>query len=201
MEEPGDSGGRDRQREETRRRVYDAALQVFRRDGFATCRIDDIARAAGVSRGTFYFHFPAKEDVLVQLLRESERGVVAVLQRLSPTTPLPAVLEATARAIGETWQHDSTLVLEIASTGLRLVAGALERDAEPVRAALTPFFRAAAERRELVGLLPPEALADFYLVNTLAAMVAWCGNPTLTLHEMLQGVSTLFLRGAQAPER
>jgi len=179
--------------------VYDAALRVFRRDGFGTCRIDDIAKAAQVSRGTFYFHFPTKEDVLVQLLRESERGVVAILSGLSPTAPLLAVLEATAKAISDAWQHDSSLVLEIASTGLRLVASSLERDAEPVRAALTPYFRAAAERGELMGLVPPEALADFYLVNTLAAMVAWCGNPALSLHEMLQGVSTLFLRGAQAP--
>lgn len=201
MESPSNLAGRDRQREETRRRVFDAALAVFRRDGFATCRIDDIAKAAGVSRGTFYFHFPAKEDVLVQLLREAERGVVALLTQLPPTTPLPEVLEATAKAIADTWQGDPGLLLEVASTGLRLVAGALERDAEPVRAALTPYFKAAAERGELAGLLPAEALADFYLVNTLAAMVAWCGNQTLTLHQMLQGVSILFLRGAQSPGR
>ena len=56
---------RDRQREETRRRIYLAALDVFRRTGVAPAHIDDIAGAAGVSRASFYFHFPTKEHVLV----------------------------------------------------------------------------------------------------------------------------------------
>ncbi|MHB8878343.1 MAG: TetR/AcrR family transcriptional regulator [Myxococcaceae bacterium] len=200
-ENPDDLAGRDRQRELTRRRVYEAAVEVFRRDGVAACRIDDIAKLAGVSRGTFYFHYPAKHDVLVQLLRESERSVVTVLGELPKATSLPEVLEATSEAIARSWQQDPKLILEIASTGLKLVAGNLERDAEPVRAALTPYFKAAAERGELIELLPPEALADFFLVNTLAAMVAWCGNPTFTLREVLRGVSVLFLRGAAAPGR
>src|SRR5690348_9883326 len=62
---------RDRQRVETRRRVRDCAVQVFRRDGLAAARIDDIVKAARVSRGTFYFHFPTKEDVIVELLGEA----------------------------------------------------------------------------------------------------------------------------------
>src|SRR5205085_7825923 len=57
---------RDLQREETRHKLYEAALEVFRRDGVAAARIDDITRAVGTSRGTFYFHFPTKEHVLVE---------------------------------------------------------------------------------------------------------------------------------------
>ncbi len=201
MDCPQDPVGRDRQREETRRRVYLAALEIFRRDGFATCRIDDIAKLAAVSRGTFYFHFPTKVDVLVQRLREAECGVVKKLNAMPAGTRLAQVLDTTANAIADAWQGESKLVLDVAATGMRLAADALDREAEPVRAALTPFFRAAAERGELADLLPPEALTDFYLVNTLAAMVAWGGNPKLELRMMLQGVSTLFMTGAQGKAR
>ena len=63
---------RERQREDTRQRIYDAAMEIFRRDGFEVARVDDVAKAAGVSHGTFYFHFATKDEVLIQCLRASE---------------------------------------------------------------------------------------------------------------------------------
>src|SRR5450755_1447028 len=95
--------GRDLQREETRRRLRDAALDVFRRDGFAATRIDDIARAVGVSRGTFYFHFPTKEDVLLELLREAEANVARAVETLAPSAPVKKVLETMCVAFAKEW--------------------------------------------------------------------------------------------------
>ena len=68
----GDEGGsrasaRDRKREETRERLFEAALREIREYGLAGAQIDRIARAAGVVRGTFYFHFPSKDHVLLEL--------------------------------------------------------------------------------------------------------------------------------------
>ena len=83
---------RDRQREETRRRLYVAALQVFRRDGVGNCRIDDIAKIAEVSRAAFYFHFPTKDDVLIELLRESEKPISEAIAALKNDTPVDKVL-------------------------------------------------------------------------------------------------------------
>jgi AcrR family transcriptional regulator len=65
----GNRGGRARQRAETRERLFEAALKEFREYGFAGAQIDRIAKAAGVVRGTFYFHFPSKDDVLIELAR------------------------------------------------------------------------------------------------------------------------------------
>ena len=58
---------RERQRLETHRRVFEAALEIFIRDGVAAARIEDITSLAAVSRGSFYFHFPTKEDVLLAI--------------------------------------------------------------------------------------------------------------------------------------
>src|SRR5215469_13937864 len=67
--------GREAQRLETRRRVYNAAIAEFKRSGMADADIGAIIKAAGVARGTFYFHFPTKEHVL----EEVERNLVARL--------------------------------------------------------------------------------------------------------------------------
>ncbi len=59
--------GREVKRQETRQRVYAAAVAEFRRAGMAAADVAVIAREAGVARGTFYFHFPTKEHVLAEL--------------------------------------------------------------------------------------------------------------------------------------
>jgi AcrR family transcriptional regulator len=73
--------GRDAQRQQTRQRVYAAALAEFKRTGMAAADVADIASAAGVARGTFYFHFPTKEHVLAELERHEEARLVAQLSK------------------------------------------------------------------------------------------------------------------------
>src|ERR1700730_2289417 len=72
-------GVREAQRLQTRARVFDAALAEFGRSGLAGADVATIAATAGVARGTFYFHFPTKEHVLVELERNEEAKMVAKL--------------------------------------------------------------------------------------------------------------------------
>jgi len=62
-------GSRARQRADTRERIFETALREFRDVGFAAAQIDRIAKNAGIARGTFYFHFPTKDDVMLELAR------------------------------------------------------------------------------------------------------------------------------------
>ena len=188
---------RDKQREETHRRVYLSALEIFRRDGVAQCRIDDIAQKAEVSRGAFYFHFPTKDDVLVELLRESEKPIAQAVNEQPQGAPLEEVLDALADALAVFWSKERELLPDVATVALRMQALVNDREAEPVRAALAKRFEAAAKKGQLSDALPPEVLSDFFLANALAAMLAWCAAPTLTLDVVLKGVVHLFLTGAR----
>ncbi|AJY44586.1 TetR/AcrR family transcriptional regulator [Martelella endophytica] len=51
-----------------RQAVLDAALSTFAEKGFANARIEDIARAAGVGKGTVYLYFPDKESLFKSLV-------------------------------------------------------------------------------------------------------------------------------------
>ncbi len=51
--------------------ILEAALGVFAQKGFAGTRMDDIAREAGVTKGTIYLYFESKEAVFKSLVRES----------------------------------------------------------------------------------------------------------------------------------
>lgn len=57
----------------TRRALMEAARRIFARDGFEMARLEDIAAAAGRTRGAFYDHFRDKEDVFFALFEENLR--------------------------------------------------------------------------------------------------------------------------------
>jgi AcrR family transcriptional regulator len=55
----------------TRKHLTDAARQVFARDGFELARVEDIAAAAGKTRGAFYSNFNDKEDIFFAIFEEN----------------------------------------------------------------------------------------------------------------------------------
>ena len=188
---------REKQRQETRQRVYQAALATFRRDGVQDARIDDIAKAAGVSHGTFYFHFPTKEDVLRERLALSKQVVTDAIAALAEDAPLSRVIDTVCESIASEWQAEPDLFVEVGVVGLRQATEALTTAAvDPLRTTLAARFVASASNGTLSSTLPAPLLADVFLVNAFAGALAWCATPTLPLVTVLQQVAQLFLHGA-----
>jgi len=67
---------------QTRERLLGAAIVEFTRAGVAGADIATIVTAAGVAHGTFFFHFPTKEHVLLELERREEERMAAELDRV-----------------------------------------------------------------------------------------------------------------------
>jgi AcrR family transcriptional regulator len=63
---------REAKRLQTRERLMGAAIAEFKRTGMAEADVSAIVAAAGVAHGTFFFHFPTKEHVLLALERREE---------------------------------------------------------------------------------------------------------------------------------
>jgi AcrR family transcriptional regulator len=91
---------REAQRLETRARLFDAAVAEIGRSGLAGADVSTIAAAVGVARGTFYFHFPTKEHVVVEVERAEEVKIVARLGASRPElTDLVSVLSSLVREV------------------------------------------------------------------------------------------------------
>lgn len=68
---------RDERRRQTRERILGAAIAEFKRAGMGGADVGAIVAAAGVAHGTFYFHFPSKEHVLLELESREEARIAA----------------------------------------------------------------------------------------------------------------------------
>jgi TetR/AcrR family transcriptional regulator, repressor for uid operon len=76
---------REARRLQTRERILGAAIAEFKHAGMAGADVGAIVTAAGVAHGTFYFHFPTKEHVLLELERREETRIAAEFARFLET--------------------------------------------------------------------------------------------------------------------
>lgn len=76
--------------EERPRQLIEAAFEVFGERGLADAKLDDIARRAGVSKGTIYLYFPNKEELFREMIRH------AVVTRIEEGERIAATASGTA---------------------------------------------------------------------------------------------------------
>ncbi len=62
---------RERRKDSRPGELLDAALDCFVERGYAACRLDDVARRAGVSKGTLYLYYPSKDELFKAVVRRS----------------------------------------------------------------------------------------------------------------------------------
>ncbi len=160
-------GRRERQRLETRGRLYQAALDEFRKTEFQAAQIDRIAERAGVSRGTFYFHFPSKEHVLFEMQRRHESQIVERIEEAAGRrgdSLQEYLLGVVATITGQqTFVEDPQLAREIMAMYVRnpLV---VDPSSMPLISAVADGFADAADRGEIRNDVPPEELGVTFLV-------------------------------------
>ena len=88
------TGKRAEQSAARREAILAAALDEFSASGFAATRLDDVARRAGVAKGTIYLHFRDKEALFQELIRSALSPFVATIEAASMADlPLRTVAE------------------------------------------------------------------------------------------------------------
>lgn len=184
----------------TRRRLVDAAARVGARRGLAAASLDEVAQAAGYTKGAVYANFASKEELFLAVLDERFAERLEQIERVFDTDAAPTVQAAEAgaelsraMAADRDWQR---LFLEFAVHAARdaafrerltaryrtlreRIAAILERrmretgvtaDVSPADLALMTF--AMANGVALESLLEPEAVPDDLLARMYAILAA-----------------------------
>ena len=73
--------------EERPQQIVQAALEVFGELGLGRARLEDIARRAGVSKGTIYLYFPNKEELFREMVRSTVVAAIVAGEQIPSTGP------------------------------------------------------------------------------------------------------------------
>jgi TetR/AcrR family fatty acid metabolism transcriptional regulator len=92
---------------EKRQVILDAAVRVFARQGFHTCRVSDIADEAGVAYGLVYHYFASKEQMLDTVFLDRWDVMLAAIAEVDASERPPREkLHSVASFIIESYRHD-----------------------------------------------------------------------------------------------
>ncbi len=98
------SGLRERQKADRNRRILNAAVTLFRRDGYRAARIEDMAEMAEVSPGTVYNYYGSKGDILFATVAMEVEEVLAAGDVIVADPP-PGAAAALIALIGSYYDH------------------------------------------------------------------------------------------------
>jgi AcrR family transcriptional regulator len=141
----------------TRTRILDAALRLFRKNGFELTNMRDVAKEAGVAVGAAYYYFPSKDAiVLAYYERTQAQCAVRVREALAATTDVRERLGAVYHAR-----------LDVLAKDRRILSGLFRSIADPT-ASLSIFGAEARAVREdsirqfddALATSPPAAALD-----------------------------------------
>src|SRR5258707_10694534 len=174
----GRRGTRAARREERRAAILAAALEEFAARGFAATRLDDVARRAGVAKGTIYLHFRDKESLFQELVRAMLSPLVGTIEAAAlRDLPIRAVVEMIVdlfvNEIYGTRRKDVIRLIIAEGSRFPKLAEFYYRE---VIARVLPVMRARLTLAVERGELPHDALARFPQLLVAPALVSIIWN-------------------------
>ena len=173
----GRKGARAARRDERRAAILAAALEEFAARGFAATRLDDVARRAGVAKGTIYLHFRDKESLFQELVRSMLSPLVGTIEAAAlRDLPIRAVVETIVdlfvNEIYGTRRKDVIRLIIAEGSRFPKLAEFYYRE---VIARVLPVVRARLTLAVERGELPHNALARFpqLLVAPALGSIMW----------------------------
>ena len=190
----------ERRKQETRKKIVNIAMDLFRKQGFGATSMEQIAMEVDIAKATLYSYFNVKEAIIneyvEQSLRESEPEIDGLLQILPDTrSRLVAVAE---RAAAWIVSHKDILQIYITYRLQNLQEAIKDRSKwSELENAFAKIIRAGQDFGDLRTDIRSEILAKYLDLLHGAAVMSWLldqvNNPLL---ESLSKAYDLFLNGA-----
>jgi AcrR family transcriptional regulator len=144
---------REEQKLLTRRLLLEAAKKVFAQRGYGAATVDDVARAAGASRATFYLHFASKAEVMGEIFRSLVPEMREYWRSLDRSLGSREVLRDWFGEAVDWWDKNKDLVpmLHEAAASDRAIAADQLAGMRSVSEEMTAYFaaiRSSAKRAE-----------------------------------------------------
>jgi AcrR family transcriptional regulator len=208
---PASRSPRWRRRAEARpAEILDAALTVFSARGFAAAKLDDVAKEAGVSKGTLYLYFESKEALFEAMALELMRGpVMAQLETIAKaetaSDALRQVIQFMSRILDDPRRSALPKLIIAESAGFPELARIwLKSVIHPVRKRLVALIEAGIASGEFRAVDPWETtklvIAPFLLTALWRRTFEHIDNRRFDFAALLRLHTDFLLRGL-APDK
>ncbi len=196
-------GRRERKKEETRRRITLAALELFHEKGFDATTVDEITERADVAKGTFFNYFPKKESVLEALSEEwMERAQEhAAHHGRTASERILAVFGGVAQSYGE----DRSLARMLVRVSMeRMVCPEPDATRTGLYQKVVATIRDGQASGEFRPDIEPDAVFGVVASVFLGTLIWWIGGgphhdqvmrSTLSLHDAVERQLSLVFDG------
>ncbi|WP_068270783.1 TetR/AcrR family transcriptional regulator [Aldersonia kunmingensis] len=191
---------REAKRLQTRERLMGAAIAEFKRSGMVGADVSTIVAAAGVAHGTFFFHFPTKEHVLLELeRREEERIAKQYGQFLKSGRTVAQVLDEAVRLVmGLERRLGDNLFKDFLALHFSPTRPPAEDGTDhPLIVLVAQQIEQARDRKEVDSDVNPMNSAVFFLLGMYALLITTHDWPTRDA--LIQDYVARSLRGMQPP--
>lgn len=172
-------GRRERKKQQTRKALIAAALELFDRTGFDGTTIDQIADAVDVSPRTFFRYFTSKEDVVLGGLDDQYTAIFEAFEQRPKDEPVLTALRHAAHTVARRWETgESEFDHSRFGCVVRLKVGSpnlAARGAEQARARLVELAALIARRMGVDAATDPRPtlVASVSLCAVTTAIEAW----------------------------
>jgi TetR/AcrR family fatty acid metabolism transcriptional regulator len=180
-----------------RRVILDAAVRVFARQGYNTCRVSDIADEAGVAYGLVYHYFSSKEEILDTLFLERWDVMLAAIAEADRSERSPRdKLHAIAAFIVDSYRHDPELmkviIVEVTRAANTFGRTHLVRIRDAYAQIAAIVARAQADGVFRSEITPEFAALAFY-GSIEQVLSGWIFDSVLVSDEQLERAKTLIV--------
>jgi AcrR family transcriptional regulator len=189
---------REAKRLQTRERLMGAAIAEFKRSGIAEADVSGIVAAAGVAHGTFFFHFPTKQHVLLELEKREEERIAKQLGKYADSKrELSSILnEAVRLVVGLERRLGAILFKDFLALHFSQTRPADESKEHPVIVRVAQEIERAQQRGHVDRDVKSVNSAVFFLLGLYALLTTTHDWPTQS--EILDDYVVRTLRGIEA---
>ncbi|MBI4854548.1 MAG: TetR/AcrR family transcriptional regulator [Acidobacteria bacterium] len=189
-------GLREEKRTATRQQIISTAIELFTKRGYEATTIDDITKAARVAKGTFYYHFECKEELVMALGQSAMLESALRIQNniVSGQTPLDALRDFLDSA-AEWLTENPTVANVLFHYAVNNYRQTRKRSEPSFRRILEGFLAAGQERGEIRNDSTAQELAHMLSVLYVYSVMSWLEMPEITIKTKLRRCLNIFLEG------
>jgi TetR/AcrR family transcriptional regulator, fatty acid metabolism regulator protein len=166
---------RDKQAQETKKRIYDTAIQLILKKGFDNVTLEEISKEVGIAKGLFYHYYKSKADLIVESYKIVDDDFKKSLAELGrDTSPVDKILFTVSTMAKDARLYKADLLKQIYKGQLDSGTDFFINRKRPFYKTIRDSVAALQAKGVMKKNMNPAAYAHFIMTVARGVLYDWC---------------------------